>query len=211
MSGFSDTINRIPKGVKNIIFINILFFIATLINEQSMITKFALYPIGSPLFRSYQFITHMFMHGGFAHILFNMYTLYLFGCVLETIWGTKKFIIYYLVTGLGAAACHLFVSYLTMTSARDFFIPTVGASGAVYGLLLAYGMLFPNNRLTLIFPIPINIKAKWLVIIFGGLELLFGILLINGQIAHFAHLGGMLFGLILILIWKKNNRIYTEY
>ena len=163
------------------------------------------------------------MHGGFTHILFNMYTLYIFGCVLERVWGSRKFLFYYFVTGIGAALLHMGVMYLQLQgyiadfNAGDMFAqsgiqsilvtPTVGASGAIYGLLLAYGMLFPDNIMQLIFP-PVALKAKWFVIIFGALELLLGLSGRGGDVAHFAHLGGMIFGFFLILYWKKNNRMY---
>jgi membrane associated rhomboid family serine protease len=165
----------------------------------------------------------MFMHGGFTHILFNMYTLFIFGSVLERVWGSQKFLFYYFVTGIGAALLHLGVmalqlnGYIADLNAGNMFAqagiqdilttPTVGASGAIYGLLLAYGMLFPNNIMQLIFP-PVALKAKWFVIIFGALELLLGLSGRGGDIAHFAHLGGMIFGFFLILYWKKNNRMY---
>ena len=137
-----------------------------------------------------------------------MYLLYCVGMVLEHVWGPKKFLLYYMLTGLGAAACHLGVMHLQGVTYPQ---PTVGASGAVYGVLLAYGMLFPNSRITMIFPIPITLKAKWFVCIFGAIELILGVFDTGSGIAHFAHLGGMVFGLILILIWKRGNRMYTEY
>ena len=149
----------------------------------------------------------MFMHGGWAHILFNMYALFFFGCILENVWGKKKFLFYYFVTGIGAALCHLAVMYF-MGEVRP--VPTIGASGAVYGVLLGYGMLFPDNRITMIFPIPMTLKAKWLVVIFGLIELLFGFLSLDNT-AHWAHLGGMIFGFFLILKWKGKNKMYTEY
>ena len=196
---------NIPPAIKNIIIINIIMFIATLINQEFMFERFALFPIGTYFFRPWQLITHMFMHGGFWHIFFNMYTLFFFGVVLERVWGSKKFLLYYFVTGLGAAACHLGVMYL---QGVDYNLPTVGASGAVYGVLLGYGMLFPNNRITMLFPFPVTLKAKWFVLIFGGIELVTGIFDTSSGIAHFAHLGGMLFGILLILYWKKRNKLY---
>ena len=167
---------------------------------------FALFPIGSPLFRWWQFVTHMFMHGNFAHIFFNMWSLFVFGPLLERLWGSKKFLIFYFVCGLGAALCHELV---LMTQPLSN-IPTVGASGAIYGLLLGFGMLYPNYVLTLVFP-PVSLKAKWFVIIFAAIELVTGVLGTRDGVAHFAHLGGMLFGLILILIWKKKGKMYTEW
>ena len=212
-----------PPVVKNLIVINVLMYLITAITGNFMYENFALFYFKSPFFKPYQLVTHMFMHGGFTHILFNMYTLYIFGCVLERVWGSQKFLFYYFVTGIGAALLHMGVMYLQLRgyiadfNAGDIFAqssiqsilvtPTVGASGAIYGLLLAYGMLFPDNIMQLIFP-PVALKAKWFVIIFGALELLLGLSGRGGDVAHFAHLGGMIFGFFLILYWKKNNRMY---
>ena len=212
-----------PPVVKNLIMINVLMYLITIITGNFMYENFALFYFKSPFFKPYQLVTHMFMHGGFTHILFNMYTLYIFGCVLERVWGSQKFLFYYFVTGIGAALLHMGVMYLQLRgyiadfNAGDMFAqssiqsilvtPTVGASGAIYGLLLAYGMLFPDNIMQLIFP-PVALKAKWFVIIFGALELLLGLSGRGGDVAHFAHLGGMIFGFFLILYWKKNNRMY---
>lgn len=212
-----------PPVIKNLLIINTLMLILTFIAKDFMYEKFYLFYIGSPYFRPYQFVTHMFMHGGFVHLFFNMYSLVIFGVVLEQIWGSKKFLFYYMVTGLGAAAIHSFVLYLDASSlasaanAGNFAAsqnlgilmatPTVGASGAVYGVLLAYGMLFPNNVLQLLFP-PVALKAKWFVLIFGAIELVLGLSNSGGEVAHFAHLGGMIFGYILIRYWKKNNKMY---
>ena len=212
-----------PPVVKNLIIINIIMFVITLLTGDFMYEKFSLFFFRSDLFRPYQIITHMFMHGGFFHILFNMYTLFIFGSVLENVWGGKKFLLYYLVTGIGAAVIHSLVMYweagslYSAAQAGDmlaaqklgllFRTPTVGASGAIYGLLLAYGMLFPNNVMQLIFP-PIALKAKYFVMIFGALELVLGLSDSGGSVAHFAHLGGMIFGYFLMMYWKKNNRMY---
>ncbi len=215
--------NRIPPVVKNLIIINIIMFVATLLIGNVMYEKFSLFYFKSNLFKPYQLLTHMFMHGDFFHILFNMYTLFIFGSVLENVWGGKKFLFYYLVTGLGAALLHSGVMYLEAASLMRsleagnimaqvglqnlYSTPTVGASGAIYGLLLAYGMLFPNNIMQLIFP-PIALKAKYFVLIFGALELFLGLSGAGSNIAHFAHLGGMIFGYFLIVYWRKNNRMY---
>ena len=196
----------LPPAVKNLLIINIIVFLGTYLIGDPMYQLFALFPIGSPFFRWWQFVTHMLMHGNFAHIFFNMWSLFVFGPLLERLWGSKKFLIFYFVCGLGAALCHELV---LMTQPLSN-IPTVGASGAIYGLLLGFGMLYPNYVLTLVFP-PVSLKAKWFVIIFAGIELLTGILGTNDGVAHFAHLGGMLFGLILILIWKKKGKMYTEW
>lgn len=213
----------LPPVIKNLVIINAVMLLVTFFTGNFMYEKFSLFYFESELFRPYQFVTHMFMHGNFIHLFFNMYSLIIFGVVLEHVWGSQKFFLYYMVTGLGAAVLHSLVLYLDYTSQVAAFeagnhyaleriqellmTPTVGASGAVYGVLLAYGMLFPNNVLQLIFP-PIALKAKWFVLIFGGIELLLGLSNTGGNIAHFAHLGGMLFGFFLIRYWKKNNKMY---
>ncbi len=204
----------IPMVVKNLIIINALMFLFTFISKDFMYETFSLFYVGSPLFHPFQVISYMFMHGNLSHIFFNMFALYMFGSVLENIWGPKKFFVYYMVTGIGAAIIHEGVQYLQVLSATNpaeiytlMRIPTVGASGAVFGLLLAYGMLFPNNIISLIIP-PVSLKAKWFVLIYGAIEFFFGITGTNIGVAHFAHLGGMLFGILLILYWKKKNRLY---
>ena len=210
-------LSNISPVVKNLLIINVIMYLATVLIGDSMYEKFSLFYFSSPFFKPYQLVSHMFMHGSFTHIFFNMYTLFIFGNVLERVWGGQKFLFYYFVTGIGAALLHLGVAYLQLQgyiSNGNFMgvqsimlTPTVGASGAIYGLLLAYGMLFPNNIMQLIFP-PVALKAKWFVINFGALELLLGLSGRGGNIAHFAHLGGMIFGYFLIMYWKKNNRMY---
>ena len=213
---------NMPPVVKNLIIANIIVYIITMISGNFMYEHFSLFYFKSPFFKPFQLVTHMFMHGGFAHILFNMYALFIFGSVLERVWGSQKFLFYYFVTGIGAALIHLGVmalqlrGYIADLNAGDLLAraqiqdilvtPTVGASGAIFGLLLAYGMLFPNNIMQLIFP-PIALKAKWFVVAYGVIELMLG-MSGRGDIAHFAHLGGMIFGFFLILYWKKNNRMY---
>lgn len=203
---------RITPIVKHFIIINVIMFVLTLLAENFMLEKFALFYFNSPFFKPYQLISYIFMHGGFMHILFNMYSLYIFGSVLEGVWGGKKFFIYYMVTGIGAALFHLFITYLRIESGvldpyLASIIPMVGASGAIYGLLLAYGVLFPNNVLTLFFP-PVSLKAKYMVFVFGGLEFLLGLGGSSDGVAHFAHLGGMLFGFVILMIWKRGNKLY---
>jgi rhomboid-like protein len=165
----------------------------------------------SPYFRWWQPLTHMFMHGGFWHILFNMYTLVMFGSVVERALGTKDYIIFYLITGLGAVALHtgvewLEITYLGGSLAAAMVTPMVGASGAIYGVLVAFAMLYPSARMTLIFP-PITLDAKWWVGIFVALELLLGITGSQVSIAHFAHLGGALFGFLMIRHWKRKGSL----
>ena len=194
--------NNIPKAVKHIIIINILMLVLTYLNTPLMSKWFALNPI-SFLWKPWQLVTYMFMHGGFGHLFFNMYTLFIFGSVLENVWGTKKFLTFYFVTGIGAALVNIGVQYLTGS-----FALTVGASGAIYGILMGYAMLYPDSRLTLLFP-PVSMKAKWFVLIFAGIELLLGIS--NNpadNVAHFAHLGGLIFAFLLIMFWKKKHRLY---
>lgn len=229
MSYYSYNQNRgglfgnMPTAIRHIIIINILVMIMTKLNADFMYGKFALFYPTSPFFHWWQPVTHMFMHGGFWHLLFNMYTLYLFGSVLERVWGTKKFLVFYFVTGIGAAAIHTGVEWLQMQSwigqaaqgsiAAQTAIhalkitPTVGASGAIYGVLMGYAMLYPDSLLTLFFP-PVTLKAKWFVLIFAAIELLTGVTGTGGGIAHFAHLGGLVFGFLLIWYWKKRHTLY---
>nr|WP_321487246.1 rhomboid family intramembrane serine protease [uncultured Draconibacterium sp.] len=230
---------NMPPVVKNLILANVVIFLITMVLQQTGANLnhiLGLYFPASPNFRLYQLFTHMFMHGSIGHIFFNMFALYMFGRVLEGVWGPKRFLTFFLVTGLGAAALHLGVltleyrhalagvgvdqlNYFKELAAQGKYIPgnkiseilttpTVGASGAVFGILLGFGMLFPNTELMLLFP-PIPIKAKYFVMGYGALELFFGVSGIQGSVAHFAHLGGMLFGYFMIKYWNKNsNRFY---
>ena len=224
--GRQGFMSNMPAAVKNIIIINVLVYLMTSLKGNFMYENFALFYPTSPFFHWWQPLTHMFMHGGFWHIFFNMYTLFIFGSVLERVWGTKKFLIYYFITGLGAAAVHTGVEWIQMThwmsQAAEGSIaaqasihalkmtPTVGASGAIYGLLMGYAMLYPDAIMSLIFP-PISMKAKWFVLIFAAIELFTGVTGTGGGIAHFAHLGGLIFGFILLMYWKKTRRLYTQY
>ncbi len=214
--------SNVPTVTRTLLVINIIMFVATLINEDFMIENFALFYPTSYFFRWWQPLSHMFMHGGFWHIFFNMYTLLMFGSIIERTIGEKKFLILYFVCGFGAVLLHLGVQYLQIqnwmaaaTPAAQINItnllrtPTVGASGAIYGLLIAFAMLNPDAVLTLIFP-PIPLKAKWWVIIFAAIELLTGMTGTVGGVAHFAHLGGMLFGFLLILYWKKKGTLWKR-
>ena len=218
----------IPPVTRNLIIINTLILIITFFSKNFMYETFALFYPSSPFFHWWQPVTHMFMHGGFGHLFFNMFTLYMFGSVLERVWGGKKYLLFYMVTGLGAALLHTGVEWLqtlhwqhiiqtgdpsaaiaaTQSMRAMLSTPTVGASGAIYGLLLGYAMLFPDSVMTLIFP-PISMKAKWFVLVFAVIELLMGVLGSDG-VAHFAHLGGMLFGFILIRIWRKSHKMYSQ-
>ncbi|MEF8811904.1 MAG: rhomboid family intramembrane serine protease, partial [Bacteroidales bacterium] len=230
-----------PPVVKNLIIINALMLLGyyAFSGAINLNWTLGLFYWGSDQFEPYQIITHMFMHGNFAHLFFNMFALWMFGRVLENVWGPKRFFIYYFVTGLGAAFLHLMVNHIQIQSlmaqmpqeqinevmARGFSalqnnqnftdpnmaklnlsinIPTVGASGAVFGILLAFGMLFPNTQLLLLFP-PIPIKAKYFVMGYGVIELFLGISQPGSNVAHFAHVGGMLFGFILIKYWNSRK------
>lgn len=206
---------NMPPVVKNLLIINAIMLLATFITGDLLYEKLALFYPASPLFKPYQFVTHIFMHGNFLHLFFNMYALWVFGCALEYVWGSKRFFTFYMATGIGAAAFHTFVLWLTVSSTpantvayyQMLMTPTVGASGAIYGVLLGYGMLFPNNVLQLLFP-PVALKAKWFVLIFGALELILGLTNRGGNIAHFAHLGGMIFAYIFIRLWRQKGRMY---
>jgi membrane associated rhomboid family serine protease len=151
-----------------------------------------LWPIESPYFHIWQFVTYMFLHAGWSHIFFNMFALWMFGQAIENHWGTERFVVFYFLTGIGAALAHMLIG--------AGGAPTLGASGAVYGILLAFGMMFPNRRIMLLIP-PIPIKAKYFVVGYGAIELISGITRTNSGVAHFAHLGGMVVGFILIKYW----------
>jgi len=233
----------LPPVVKNLLIINGLFFLATIALDTILKTDLSrflgLHYFQSELFYPHQLITYMFMHGGIGHIFFNMFALWMFGSTIENQWGGKRFLIYYLITGIGAGLVqeavyavriHQIVSQLSpelvdmvKNEGLALFqqgmnyrgllgdlnsllnVGTVGASGSVFGILLAFGMMFPNALVYLYFLFPI--KAKWVVIGYGAIELWLGIANRSGDnVAHFAHLGGMLFGLILILLWKKKDR-----
>lgn len=220
-----------PPVVKNLIIINVLVFIAQLTFKNNpninLNNLFALHDVRSIHFRPHQIITHLFMHGGEGHIFFNMFALWMFGQMLENRFGAKRFLTFYMISGIGAALLHLGVLYIEMKPVWDWvysqppkqqFIllnlpagplhlntPTVGASGAVFGCLAAFGYLFPNNLIYLYFLFPI--KAKWFVILYAGLELWLGLKNSAGDnVAHFAHLGGALAGFLLVYYWNKTDR-----
>jgi len=241
----NNSFTSLPPVVKNLLFINAGFFIMDLIFENffkiNLSGILGLHYYKSTEFRPLQIVTHMFMHGNLMHIFFNMFAVYMFGQVLEKVWGGKRFLIYYLVTGFGAAFLHTLVNYIQVqylinqmdpTLVATVFnegnsvlelgknymdvqagklnllvnTPVVGASGAVFGLLLGFGMLFPNTPLMLMF-IPIPIKAKYFVAGYAAIELFSGIANRPGDnVAHFAHLGGLIFGFILIKIWQKDTK-----
>lgn len=224
--------NSIPTMTKNLLVVNVLAFLATWVFERSGIDLTAMFGLHFFLasdFHVWQFLTYMFLHGGFTHILFNMFALWMFGSVIERVWGPKKFIFYYIVCGVGAGIIQEIVQYVQFVSdpvlaseSLDALMPvrtnggvvqmtigdylnyrlTIGASGAVYGILLAFGMIFPNERLFII-PIPFPIKAKWLIVGYIFIEF-FSAMGQSDGIAHMAHLGGMLFGFLLIRYWQKH-------
>jgi membrane associated rhomboid family serine protease len=193
-----NRLQQIPPVVLNLIIINVIVFAAQLLLDSSLdITDlFALYPYNSGFFKPYQLVTHMFSHGGFLHIIFNMYALWMFGSVLEKVWGPKRFLIFYLICGLAAGFTQLFLSDS----------PAIGASGAIMGLLAGFAYLFPNTEFFII-PFPFPIKAKYMVAIYAAIDLFGGV---NpgksDNIAHYAHLGGLIMGFILVIIWNKTNK-----
>lgn len=209
----------IPTVTRNLLLINIVVFVATfiddtLLHDDYMYRMFALFYPASPFFRIWQPLTHMFMHGGFWHLFFNMYTLLMFGAPVERAIGERKFLIFYFICGFGAMALHWGVQWcqlhLAAGMAADILsIPTVGASGAIYGVLIAFAMLYPDATLVLLFP-PIPLKAKWWVLIFAGIEVVTGITGTMDGIAHFAHLGGMLIGFLLMLYWRKSGKLWQR-
>ena len=202
MAQYNRLFGNIPTATRNLFLVNALMFIATCINQNYMVATFAMFFPTSPFFHWWQPVTHMFMHGGFWHIFFNMYTLFLFGSAVEKTIGTRKFLIFF-----GAVAVHTLVQYL---QGPILNVPTLGASGAIYGIQIGYAMLYPNDIWTLVFP-PVSLKAKWFVLIFIAIELFTGITGTADGVAHFAHLGGALFGFLLMLYWKKTGKIYRNW
>ncbi|MCG8411713.1 MAG: rhomboid family intramembrane serine protease [Bacteroidales bacterium] len=232
-----------PPVVKNLIIINVLMFLAKYalggVFGVDLDKILGLFFFKSPQFRPFQIVTHMFMHGSLLHLAFNMFALWMFGRIIESVWGAKRFFIYYFATGLGAALLQVIVTYIRflaiskrlpeesvqmvinegyqiLMNGQNYsnallgklnlltHIATIGASGAVFGVVLAFGMLFPNTQLMLMFP-PIPIKAKYAAV----LMLVLGIMLdFRGNVAHFAHLGGMIFGYILIRYWKNQRNMF---
>lgn len=214
-SGFWGSI---PSVTKNLVIINVLCWLAEVVFAKrgiDLTDMLGLHFVLADNFKAYQFVTYMFLHdpSSIAHVFFNMFALFMLAPAIESYWGSKRFLIYYMVTGIGAGivqqlAWMIDLHDLLSISQAGYFngLLTVGASGSVFGVLLAFGMLFPNAQLMLLFP-PIPIRAKWFVIVYGLIELFFGVAGFSGDnVAHFAHLGGMLFGIILILYWKKNDK-----
>jgi membrane associated rhomboid family serine protease len=229
--------NNITPVVKNLLIINVIFFFATWLFEQQgtyLNRHLAVFYFNSPLFRVWQPITYMFMHANMAHIFFNMFALYSFGSILEAHWGGKRFINFYLITGLGALALQwavqaFEVSQITGSPINDLATlnriggadaqtllgiytgPMLGASGAIFGILVAFGMLYPNLEMYIMF-IPVPVKAKYIIPVYIVIELFLGVARFQGDsIAHFAHLGGALLGYILVKLWKNKNTYYDYY
>ena len=225
--------NRLPYVTKNLLAINILMFLATVVMERqgtNLTSLFGLHFFMASDFAPYQLVTYMFMHGGFSHLFFNMFALYMFGGLLERVWGSNRFLVFYMVCGVGAGLLQEAVQYITyiqegwdnvrlvatpmgVYSMEDFLnmvFTTVGASGAIYGILLGFAMSFPNERM-FVFPLPFPIKAKFFVLGYAVIELLLGVANTNDGVAHYAHLGGMVFGLVLILYWRKKHKIGGPY
>lgn len=218
----------LPPVVKNLLIINFVFYLATIAFDYvwhiDLAQYLGLHYIGASDFRPYQFVTYMFMHGNFAHIFFNMFALWMFGNSIENAWGPKRFLIFYMVCGIGAGLTQELVQYIQLRDLVENYqyvklngqsipvddylnmLTTVGASGAVYGILLAFGMMWPDSRIYIYFAIPI--KAKWFVIIYGLLELFSGFSSVD-NVAHFAHVGGMLWGFLLILYWRHKDNGWT--
>ncbi|WP_288280301.1 rhomboid family intramembrane serine protease [uncultured Prevotella sp.] len=224
---------NIPIVTRNLLIINVLVYLLASVVElggKSLTDWGALHFFMASDFHVYQFITYQFLHGGFTHLFFNMFALWMFGCVIENVWGPKKFIFYYIFCGIGAGLCQEMVQYISfaadgLTSLDPAQVlnvngqrlmtvdqimnlsSTIGASGAVYGILLAFGMTFPNERI-FIFPLPIPIKAKWFVAIYAIIEFVSAMSSVGDGVAHMAHIGGMLFGFLLILYWRKRPNSY---
>lgn len=227
---------EIPSVTKNLLIINVIAFFAMYVLGMRGIDlndMLGLHFFKASDFQLYQLITYMFMHANWQHIFFNMFALWMFGMTIERVMGEKRFLLYYLICGIGAGLVQELVQLIAyyaqglsayemvnlngqMQIGMDAFLntwTTVGASGAVYGILLAFGMIFPEERI-FIFPLPVPIKAKWFVMIYVAIELISGLASYgNSNVAHFAHLGGMLFGFLLIRHWQRgggnNMRFFT--
>ncbi len=225
-----NSFQSIPPVIKNLVIINSLIFLAQTVFQSrwpnGIENLFALHDIRAELFKPHQLVTHLFLHGSFTHLLFNMFALWMFGSILENLWGPKKFLIFYMLCGLGAAFLHLGVLYVELADTFRLLhaMPqeamnseeyqglwykanqaTVGASGAIFGCLAAFGYLFPNSMIYVYFFLPL--KAKWFVIIYAAMELWLGFNNSAGDnVAHWAHLGGAMVGILLCLYWNKTNR-----
>lgn len=223
--------NNIPTITKNLLIVNVVVFLATYLFRNMGVdlnNVLGLHFFLAPDFHIYQLFTYMFAHGGFSHIFFNMFALWMFGCIVERTWGAKKFLTYYIVCGVGAGLFQELAQFaqfyfiaseqlphftlaqtMKVANAYAAFLnpwTTVGASGAVYGILLAFGMLYPEERI-FIFPLPVPIKAKWFVMGYAAIELFMAYSSTGDGVAHLAHLGGMVFGFFLIRYWRRHPDI----
>ncbi len=197
-NNYGNSFQRTTSVVFNLLIINVLVYLLQMFLDgpEEKISRFlALWPYGSEPFEPYQLVTHMFAHGGWAHILFNMFALWSFGTMLERVWGPKKFLIFYFACGLAAGIAQLFLSNA----------PAVGASGAIMGLLAAFAYLFPNTQLFM-FPFPFPVKAKYAIAVMAAIDLFGGVYSTGSNIAHFAHLGGLAMGFVLVIFWNKTNK-----
>jgi membrane associated rhomboid family serine protease len=197
-NNYGNSFQRTTPVVLNLVIINAIVFFAQLMidgQDEQLTGRIALFPFDSEFFKPYQMVTHMFAHGSFFHLFFNMFGLWMFGSMLERVWGPKRFFIFYFVCGLAAAVAHLVLENS----------PAIGASGAIMGVFGAFAFLFPNTQLV-IFPIPVPIKAKYAVALMAAFDLFGGAYSAGSNIAHFAHLGGLAMGLLLVFIWNKNNK-----
>jgi len=212
MSQNPFAVSSVPPMIKWLLIANGVGFLFLLYAPEATMQYFALWPFGEyPVgtshgpstvgFSFWQLVSYGFLHGGFGHLFFNMFGLWMFGRVVEQVWGGQRFLLYYLVCVVGAGLTQVIVLYL-MSSTQP--VPTVGASGGLFGVLLAFGMMFPNARVMLLIP-PIPMTAKWLVVGYGAMELFFGVTGTQAGVAHFAHLGGMAAGLAMIMYWRKQG------
>lgn len=204
----------IPAITKHLLIINIVVYLTSWLLEANGIVslnrEFGLFYIEHPLFHFYQLFTYMFLHGGIEHLFLNMFMLWMFGSVVENSWGSRRFLIYYMVCGVGAGLVQELSQGLALHFAGMYPASTVGASGALYGILMAFGLTWPDQRI-FIFPIPIPIKAKWLICGSIALELFSAMSTTNDGVAHVAHLGGMLFGYILFRHWKRGGQFGMRF
>ena len=197
-NNYGNRFQQTTPVVLNLIIINALVYLVQSLfdgPDEKISRIIALFPYDTPFFKPYQLVTHMFAHGGFFHLFFNMFVLWMFGTLLERVWGPKRFFIFYFVCGLAAGVAHLLLENS----------PAVGASGAIMGLFAAYAYLFPNTEL-IIFPIPVPVKAKYAVAIMAAFDLFGGVYPSGSNIAHFAHLGGLVMGFILVNYWNRTNK-----
>ena len=201
----------LPPVVRALLVVNVAMFMLAIASGGQMIYALALWPLelpGSPLsmqaappFQIWQLVSYSFLHGSVMHLLLNMYALWMFGTRMENVWGSRSFTFYYFVCVIGAGLVQLYIA--TEGAHEGGIYPTVGASGGVFGLLLGFGLTFPNEKLLLIFP-PVVLPAKWFVLIYGSIELWAGVTGTQAGVAHFAHLGGMLFGFLLLMYWRRH-------